>query len=204
MEIKSKEQERFYQKIKENLENNDYRLGLDLGVGSIGFAVVSLNDEKEPDKIILSGSRIFKPSEGNEERRLKRLQRNAHRHKRERLFKLWQLLSKKGLSLKAPEKLEKEDPLEGDTSRKRFNFNVLSKNIYELRYKSINEKIELQELGYLIYHLANHRGTASLRTFEEFDESKKKENKEMQEKANNSFKLIKHKNYITYCEIIYK
>ena len=204
MKIKSIEQKKFYENIKESLNGKEYKLWIDLGVGSIGFAIVSLDDNKKADKIILAGSRIFKPSEGNETRRLKRLQRNVHRHKRERLFKLWQLLSKKGLSLKAPDKLEKEDPLKGDTSIKRFPIEVLSKNVYELRYIAINEKVDLKELGYIIYHLANHRGTASLRTFEEFEESKKKENKEMQQKANNSFKLIKEKNYRTYGEMIYK
>ncbi|MEW6012865.1 MAG: type II CRISPR RNA-guided endonuclease Cas9 [Elusimicrobiota bacterium] len=198
------ETEKFYNNIKEKIGSKDYRLGLDLGVGSIGFCILSLKNDETPDEIVLAGSRIFKPSEGGEERRLKRLQRNSHRHKRERLFKLWKLLSEKGLSLKAPDKLEKEDPLNGDTSQKRFPKEVLFQNVYILRYKALNEKLSLMELGYVIYHLANHRGTASLRTFEDFDENKKKENKEMQAKADNSFKIIKDKKYRTYGELIYK
>jgi CRISPR-associated endonuclease Csn1 len=54
--------------IKEKLGNRDYRIGLDLGVGSIGFAVVSMEENSEkillPKEIIMSGSRIFKASDG--------------------------------------------------------------------------------------------------------------------------------------------
>lgn len=201
------EMQKFYENIKNKIGSKEYRLGLDLGVGSIGWAILSLkkeNNELIPDEIVLSGSRIFTPSTGGKERREKRLQRNAHRHKRERLFRLWKCLSSYGLALPAPEKLEKENPLDGDTSRKRFNLEVLRRDPYVLRYKALDEKIGLQELGYVIYHLANHRGTASLRTFEDFDEEKKNEMKQMQAKADNTFKLLKEKKYRTYGELIYK
>ena len=78
-----------YKKIKNKLGNNDYRLGLDLGVGSIGYCAIALknddNGEKSiTDNVVLLGSRIFKASNGSIDRRQKRGQRNNHRHNRER------------------------------------------------------------------------------------------------------------------------
>ena len=52
-----------------------YRLGLDLGVGSIGSAVIELDNENNAKDIIDAGVRIFEVSEGAEERRLKRTAR---------------------------------------------------------------------------------------------------------------------------------
>ena len=49
-----------------------YRLGLDLGVGSIGSAVIELDNENNAKDIIDAGVRIFEVSEGAEERRLYR------------------------------------------------------------------------------------------------------------------------------------
>lgn len=200
--------EQFYNNIKSKLSNSPYRISLDIGVGSIGWSIVSLKKEQDrylPDKLVIAGSRVFPPSEGNSIRREKRLQRRQHRHKRERLFKLWKLLSEKGLSEKAPEKLEKESPLEGDTSKKRFPIDVLRKDVYTLRYKALYEKLELKELGYVIYHIANHRGTSSVRTFVDVDEKKKKEIDNVKNIAKKIKKLIKEeKKYKTYGEYIYK
>ncbi|GHT04353.1 hypothetical protein AGMMS5026_10410 [Endomicrobiia bacterium] len=62
----NKVQEIEYKKIREKLAGREYRIGLDLGVGSIGYAVVSLKECDDlsylPEDIILSGSRIFKSS----------------------------------------------------------------------------------------------------------------------------------------------
>jgi CRISPR-associated endonuclease Csn1 len=206
-EIMNIETEKFYENIKNKLKDNEYRLGLDLGVGSIGWAILSLKKEGEKyvsGEIVASGSRIFEASAGAEDRRLKRLQRNAHRHKRERLFYLWKFLGDKNLALKAPDKIEKENPLDGDTSKKRFPEKTLKKDPYVLRAKALEEKLELYDLGYVIYHIANHRGTSSVRTFTDDDETKKKEIKELQEKATKTLDLLKNNKYKTYGELIYK
>lgn len=51
-----------------------YRLGLDLGVGSIGSAVIQLDEQNNTVDIVDAGVRIFEVSEGAEERRLKEQQ----------------------------------------------------------------------------------------------------------------------------------
>ncbi len=52
-----------------------YRLGLDLGVGSIGSAILELDEQNNVQDIVDAGVRIFEVSEGAEERRAKRTAR---------------------------------------------------------------------------------------------------------------------------------
>ena len=44
-----------------------YRLGLDLGVSSIGSAIIELDEQNNPKNIIDAGVRIFEVSEGAEQ-----------------------------------------------------------------------------------------------------------------------------------------
>ena len=74
-----------------------YRLGLDLGVGSIGCAVVSLDEQNNPCDIIDAGVRIFNVSEGAEDRRLKRTMRKNQVRTRKRLELLAQKLFENNL-----------------------------------------------------------------------------------------------------------
>ena len=84
MKAKNKIYEKMTKPVIEKLAERPYRIGLDLGVGSIGYAVGALakNSDGEDciDEIILSGSRIFAPSAGAADRRGYRGQRNAIRH----------------------------------------------------------------------------------------------------------------------------
>ena len=59
-----------------------YRLGLDLGVGSIGSAVIQLDEQNNTVDIVDAGVRIFEVSEGAEERRLKRTAKKSYSHKK--------------------------------------------------------------------------------------------------------------------------
>jgi CRISPR-associated endonuclease Csn1 len=205
----NKIQEDHYKKIKEKLADREYRIGLDLGVGSIGYAIVSLNKHDDnvhmPEDIILAGSRIFKSSIGAAERKNSRSQRNTHRHHRERMRFLWKLLAEKNLALPLLQNLDKkENSIKGETSQKRFPVDTLKNDPYTLRYKALSEKLSLFELGYVLYHIANHRGTASVRTFLEDDEVKKKEQTESAKLAETVKKDMKSKSYRTYGEYLYK
>ncbi|MDR3195852.1 MAG: type II CRISPR RNA-guided endonuclease Cas9 [Endomicrobium sp.] len=195
--------------IKEKLRNRDYRIGLDLGVGSIGFAILSMEENSQkillPTEIIMSGSRIFKSSDGAINRRTQRGQRNNHRHARERMRYLWKLLASQKLALSVPANLErKENSSEQETSYKRFSKEVLQKDVYELRVKALDEKISPQEIGYALYHIANHRGSSAIRTFEEDSEETKKENTENKRIAGEAKRAMKEKNYRTYGEYLYR
>ncbi|MDR3048931.1 MAG: type II CRISPR RNA-guided endonuclease Cas9 [Elusimicrobiota bacterium] len=199
--IQSKE----YEKLKKLLGQNNYRIGLDLGVGSIGYAIVILGDNGIPTKPILIGSRIFTASTGAQDRRVFRQQRNSHRHHRERMRYLWKLLAENKLSLPLPNDLDKkENSIQFDTSRKRFPIEVLREDPYTLRFKALNEKLSLLQSGYALYHIANHRGTASVRSFAEDDESKIKENSETAKLAKSVRQIMKERQYRTFGEYLYK
>ena len=66
--------------------NYNYILGLDMGVGSVGWACVLVNDNHEPYLILDLGSRIF-DSEGMsvEDRRIARGTRRVLRRRKRRV-----------------------------------------------------------------------------------------------------------------------
>jgi CRISPR-associated endonuclease Csn1 len=196
-------------KIKEKLGDKPYRIGLDLGVGSIGFAVVSMEENQDkvllPKDVIMSGARIFKASDGAASRRLSRGQRNNHRHNRERMRYLWKLLAEKNLALPVPADLQKkENSSDAETSSKRFSEEILKKDVYELRVKALDEHLSLQEIGYCLYHIATHRGSSAIRSFEEDSEETQKENTENKKIAGKVKRLMKDEGCRTYGQYLYK
>lgn len=164
--------------IRNRLGERDYVLGLDLGVGSIGIAAIALEkiDGEGPfaTDLVYAGSRVFKASDGAADRRMQRGSRNCHRHKANRLKYLWNILAEKELMLPVVEK-DVSDP-----ASLRFSEEIRKKDPYELRFKGLSAELNLQELGYAIYHIANHRGSSSVRSFLE-EESGNKVNKKKKE-----------------------
>ena len=171
----------------------NYRLGLDLGVGSIGFAVVEIDSSGKAEQIVYAGTRIFNPSTGAAERRNHRGSRRHFQHKRNRLRYLWGLLAERDLAKLIPEELQdkhaKETSFGKDTSRKRFYKKVLSKCPYQLRAEALERQLQLQELGFVTYHMANHRGSSAIRSFGESDEERK-ESGVVKEKIRNAQNIM--------------
>lgn len=134
-------------------KNIPYRLGLDIGTNSIGFALVSLK-EGIPQDIIHLGSRIFSDGRDSQTKvslAVARREARGMRRRRDRLVRrkqqLMEYLIEKGLmpkDTKERKKLELLDP-------------------YELRKKGLDEKLELYELGRAIFHLNQRRGFQSNR-----------------------------------------
>lgn len=133
-----------------------YRLGLDLGVGSIGCAVIQLNEHNEAMDIIDAGVRIFEVSEGAEERRLKRTARKNLVRTRKRLELLALKLYENGLWV--------NDLPEGTNK-------LRSKSPYKIRYDALYEKLaNPYYIGRAILHIAKHRGASFVSAAEEFIE----------------------------------
>ena len=154
--------------LKKKLGNREYILGLDLGVGSIGSAVVAIDNDGTktyPSDIVYSGVRIFPSSKGAADRREHRSQRNSLRHRKNRLRWVWKTLAEKGLMLP----FSSEDA--ADPATLRFSEETRRHDPYTLRYCGLTEKLELHDLGYALYHIANHRGSSSVMGD---DDSKKK------------------------------
>ena len=134
--------------------NNTYRLGLDLGTNSIGWAMLALNENNEPHKIIDAGVRIFSDGRDPQSKEplavARRIARGARR-RRDRFLarkeKLMNYLIKIGLM--------PEDELE----RKKLEL----LNPYELRTKALDQALQPYELGRAIFHLNQRRGFKSNR-----------------------------------------
>ena len=189
----------------EKLNNRPYRLALDLGVGSIGYAIGTIikNQEEKTfvDELILSGSRIFQSSKGAAERRLKRDQRNSLRHKKNRLTYLWKILAEKELMLPYCKMTD-----ELDTSIVRFSKRVRTlknESIYSLRYKGISHKLELDEIGYCIYHIANHRGSSSVRTFLDMTAEEIRELEKVKKQLGKTEELVEQNKDVSFIEILF-
>lgn len=132
----------------------NYRLGLDLGTNSIGWAVLSLDENSEIDGIQDMGVRIF--SDGRDpktkeplavKRRTARgIRRNLYRKKLRRR-QLFRLLQKAGLMPASPEEarlLKTADP-------------------YLQRKEALDRYLEPYELGRALFHLGVRRGFKSNR-----------------------------------------
>jgi len=122
-----------------------YRLSLDIGVGSIGPVVLSLDERNKVTDIIDKGVCIFEVSEGAEERRLKRTQRKTTQRTKQRLNLLSKTLADAGLwSL--------DDDIQAD---------LINLSPYRIRAQGVNGKLNnLMELGRAILHMAKHRGAS--------------------------------------------
>jgi CRISPR-associated endonuclease Csn1 len=118
-------------------------LGLDIGISSVGWAVVN----RSTGKIVDCGVRLFEEglSAENVKRRTYRSRRRLIRRKANRLGDLRKIFEKY--------KIE-------------FSQSALLDNPYDCRVKGLNEKLDNQELITALYHLVKKRGS-SLESVEE-------------------------------------
>jgi len=130
-----------------------YRLGVDVGVSSLGIAVLKLKDGGKPDSeepnydIFTGVVRVYPIPEGAAERREKRaMRRNIERRKR-RLDRLSDILATHGIG----------------TPRKDVPKKILDLSPIKLRAKASREKIELAHLSRALLHMARHRGSSAIR-----------------------------------------
>lgn len=115
-----------------------YTLGLDIGIGSVGFGLIDVKS----GEVLEAGARLFSSADPskNQDRRRNRGARRLNRRKVHRLERIKSLL-------------EKYDFFQGD---------ILELTPYHLRVKGLNEKLENKELYAALYNLAKHRGISYL------------------------------------------
>lgn len=155
-----------------------YCLGLDLGVGSIGSAVVELDENNNPKNIADAGVRIFEVSEGAQDRRIKRTARKNLIRTKKRL----KLLAKKLF----------ENNLWVSTNPEGTD-NLKSKSPYKIRYDALNEKLENQNyIGRAILHLAKHRGAGFVSAAEEMEEEVLEEGEKSKAKKSSYDMMLYH------------
>lgn len=150
-------------------ENRNYRLGLDLGTNSVGWACVDLDANSQGERLVDWGVYVFPKSFEEDskgvrvttasERGQKRRARRTLRRRRYRRNVLTRLLTERGLLPADPEQraaeLTKHAVWEGD--------GLHEVHPYAIRARAVNARVEPYELGKAFYHMCRHRGFLSTR-----------------------------------------
>ena len=142
-----------------------WRLGLDVGTNSLGWAGIILNDDNEPVSLLDAGVRIFSDGRNPKDKQslavTRRMKRGARRS-RDRYIKrrndFMKSLVDFGLmptSESDRKNLEKEDP-------------------WCLRAKGVEQELSSYELGRALFHLQQRRGFKSNRKVDKGDSDKGK------------------------------
>lgn len=166
----------------------NYRLGLDIGIASIGYSVIETDTQGEPLQIKDLGVRIFDKAEQSkggslaEERRIfrgarRRVRRCAFRKKR--VFNLIEKTFGKEIAEKSQ---------------------LNTSDVYELRYRGLSEKLLLEEVGRLLLYFVKHRGFLSNRKAE----SQTKEGGKLLKATSENSARLKELGYRTIGEMLYK
>lgn len=154
---------------------NKYILGLDIGISSVGWGLLQLNDNDEPYRIIDVGSRIFPPGEVEKtgdsrakERREKRGARRITRRREFRVDRIRYLLFKNGI-LHADISNNQQVSEVNETLTESFDNminNYYKKNHttpYKLKTEALDRKLNNDELSIILVHYAKKRGYKSNR-----------------------------------------
>jgi len=160
--------------MKDDNEKAKFILGIDVGISSVGWAIVDLDELDSPYKIKDLGVRIFTaaevPKTGDSKAKSRREKRGIRRLIRRKAFRMDRvryLLNQNGF---LGEKITdgKVDiinhNLEKEAAKIIENYNI-GKNImpYELKVKGLTEKLLKEELLIIMLHYAKHRGYKSNR-----------------------------------------
>lgn len=169
-------------------------LGLDLGITSIGWAVVNVDDyDTKNNKILESGVRIFTlaehPKDGKSlalPRREARSARRTTKRKAQKLRRVKRLLIQN--------KILSEDEL-----KHLFIGNKKQVDVWQLRREALYRELNNKELSRIMLHLAKHRGYASNRKSEEVTDS---EGKAVLSGITHNSKILEKEKYRTIGEYI--
>lgn len=131
-----------------------YRLGLDLGTNSIGWCLLNLNSDGQPDRLIRLGARIFPDGRDPQSGASLAVDRRLARQMRRRRDRF---LRRRGRLLNA---LIQHGLMPADTSERK---KLVDLDPYVLRERGLNEALSLSEFGRALFHLNQRRGFRSNR-----------------------------------------
>ena len=188
----------------------NYILGIDVGISSVGWGLLELNEKDEPFKILDTGVRIFTPREvpktGASKALARRQKRGARRiiQRREyRLDRVRLLLSQYGFLPKISDDIipsEREEllTLEFDKLLNKYYKNK-NTNPYELKVAALKRKLSNEELVIILNHYAKHRGYKSNR-----EEANDSESGKIKNAIKENEKIMKENHYETVSEMFIK
>ena len=169
-----------------------YGIGLDIGVASIGWATVALDEKAQPCGFIRLGSRVFKSAEHPQTgeslaapRREARSMRRRLRRKALRKQDFYQLLEKNHL----PGKEELSQLFAAGSLE----------DIYALRTRALDEAVTPQEFARILLHLMQRRGFKSNRRAD-----KSKEDGALLQAVTQNRLRMQENGYRTVGEMLYK
>lgn len=172
-----------------------YTLGLDIGIASVGWAVLEDNIDGEPIKIERLGVRIFdkaeQPKTGAslaEPRREARGQRRTIRRRRHRKDRIKQLIQQNGIMPRVE-------------MAEMFEHSQFETSVYELRVQALERALTKQEFVRVLIHLAQRRGYKSNSKSEE---AKDKENGKVKIAISENKQCMEENGYRTIGEMLLK
>lgn len=147
--------------ITTKLKPMNYILGLDIGIASVGWAVIEIDEQEMPKRLIDVGVRVFEKAETakegeslNKVRREARSQRRIIRRRAHRLLRARRLLKREGVLSSA------------DFDEKGL-VNDLPNMPWQLRVAALDRKLMPKEWAAVLLHIVKHRGYLSQRKNEE-------------------------------------
>lgn len=178
---------------KMNMQKRNYRIGLDIGIASVGWAVLENNSQDEPIRILDLGVRVFDVAEvpktgealaaARRDARTTRRRLRRRRHRQERIKWLF----------------EQEGLISIEKFMKRYESPNLP-DVYELRYEGLERKLSNEEFAQVLLHISKHRGFRSTRKAE----LKEGDNGKVLKATEENRKRMQECSYRTVGEMIYK
>ncbi|OIO70968.1 MAG: type II CRISPR RNA-guided endonuclease Cas9 [Zetaproteobacteria bacterium CG_4_9_14_3_um_filter_49_83] len=172
-------------------KENPITFGLDIGIASVGWAVLGEN------RIIDLGVRCFDKAETAKEgeslnlsRRMARLMRRRLRRRAWRLTKLVNLLKREGLIEDV--NVLKQQPFKG----------FQTPNLWQLRVNGLDRKLGNEEWARVIYHLCKHRGFHWISKAEAKAADSDKEGGKVKQGLAGTKRLMQEKSYRTAAEMV--
>ena len=171
----------------------NYRIGLDIGIASVGWAVLENNTHDEPFRIIDLGVRIFDTAEQPKTGASLALPRREARSARRRL-------RRRGHRLERIKKLfEAEGLINIEEFEARYKKTGLP-DVYKLRYEGLDRRLTNDELAQVLLHIAKHRGFKSTSKAADGADS---DTGEVKKSISANKALMQEKGYRTVGEMIY-
>ena len=140
--------------IMKNVNSERFRLGLDLGTNSIGWAAVRLDDDREPCGILDMGVRIFPDGRNPTDKTSNAVDRRVARGQRRRRDRY---LKRRGELM---DSLVELGLMPEDESQRK---SLVSLDPYVLRKLALEQPLQPFELGRALFHLNQRRGFKSNR-----------------------------------------
>lgn len=173
-----------------------YRLGLDIGIASVGAAVVQTNSFDNPCHLTEPNVRKFTAAEcrenGKNNGKSAAVPRRECRSTRRRI-------RRKQLRMNCiKQALQKADLIDIDEFMKRYSDGTLP-NVYQLRYEGLDRLLTDDEFAQILIHIAKHRGFLSTRRADKKD----KESGAILAATSANQKLMMEKGYRTVGEMMY-